>query len=394
MGFISELIGIPLGWIMWLIYTLVKNYGVAIAIFTVIVRFLLFPISVKQQKSSAAMAAFSPKLEKLKKQYANNPNKLQEEQMKLYSEEGINPMASCLPMFIQLFILYGVFDVVYRPITHILRVGKDVIAKATEITANISVNDHLVYGSEKFFSNRPELYIVEAVKTYPEYFQEFPDLVEKVTAFNNHLFGFINLGSIPNSVFAEGTVWNASSIGLLLIPILSGVIQLVLTFYQTAKQKKLNPEAAQQMASMNLMLYAMPIFSVWIAFSYPAGIGFYWVMSSIVGFIQSVILHKVYTPEYVAKLIEKDKEKRKRKNRPNFMEKYNQMMQEQMAQQNGTAAAVKNNRMASAGIKDDGTVPERLSKAQSKEYERKIIAEARRRQAEKYGDEYIEDDKD
>ena len=111
MGFISELIGYPLGWIMWAVYALVKNYGVAILIFTFIVRLILFPLSVKQQKSTAAMAAFQPKLDKLKKQYANNPNKLQEEQMKLYAEENINPMASCLPMFLQLFFLYGVFDV-------------------------------------------------------------------------------------------------------------------------------------------------------------------------------------------------------------------------------------------------------------------------------------------
>lgn len=103
MGFISELIGYPLGWIMWAVYALVKNYGVAILIFTFIVRLILFPLSVKQQKSTAAMAAFQPKLDKLKKQYANNPNKLQEEQMKLYAEENINPMASCLPMFLQLF---------------------------------------------------------------------------------------------------------------------------------------------------------------------------------------------------------------------------------------------------------------------------------------------------
>lgn len=103
MGFISELIGYPLGWIMWAVYALVKNYGVAILIFTFIVRLILFPLSVKQQKSTAAMAAFQPKLDKLKKQYANNPNKLQEEQMKLYAEENINPMASCLPMFYSCF---------------------------------------------------------------------------------------------------------------------------------------------------------------------------------------------------------------------------------------------------------------------------------------------------
>ena len=72
MGFISELIGYPLGFIMWLMYLITHNYAVAIILFTLITKILLFPLSVKQQKSSAAMTAFQPKLEKLKKQYGNN----------------------------------------------------------------------------------------------------------------------------------------------------------------------------------------------------------------------------------------------------------------------------------------------------------------------------------
>ncbi|MGN0666236.1 MAG: YidC/Oxa1 family membrane protein insertase [Huintestinicola sp.] len=393
MGKISELIGIPLGWVMYLIYQLVKNYGISIAIFTVIVRMLMFPISVKQQKSTAAMAAFSPKLEKLKKQYANNPNKLQEEQMKLYSEEGINPMASCLPMFLQLFLLYGVFDVVYRPMTHILRISNDVLLKLKEITAAIEINGVPVY-AENNLKTRPELFIVDAMKNYPEAFSEFPDALSKINEFDNMLFGSINLGSIPNTVFAEGTVWNAGTVGLMLIPIISGVIQLAMTIYSTQKQKKLNPSAAQQMGSMNIMMYGMVLFSVWMAYSFPAGIGFYWIMSSLVGFLQNIILNKVYTPEYVAKLIEKDKAKRKKNNKPGLMEKYNEMIKEQMDKNNAAEAAVQRNRIASSGIKKDEDGNDiKLSKSQAKEYERKIIAEARRRQAEKYGDEYIDDDK-
>ena len=135
MGFISELIGYPLGFVMWAIYQVFKNYGVSILLFTLVTRLVLFPLSVKQQKSSAAMVAFSPKLEKLKKQYANNPQKLQEEQMKLYAEEDINPMASCLPMIPQLLFLYGIFDVVYRPLTHILHITKAEVAALKEIAA-------------------------------------------------------------------------------------------------------------------------------------------------------------------------------------------------------------------------------------------------------------------
>ncbi len=390
----SEIIGIPLGWVMWLMYQITHNYAWSIILFTLVTKILLFPLSVKQQKSSAAMAAFQPKLEKLKKQYANNQQKLQEEQMKLYSEEGINPMASCLPLFIQFPILYGIFDVVYRPMTHILRIGKDAVAQAKIITEGIfTANGGAV---PSYFTMRPEIYIVKEVQKNPAAFAEmnaqFPDFVDKVTNFSNKLFGIVDLGDIP-TIHPEA--WNAAAIILILIPIMSGIVQLGMTIYMQIRNKKMNPDAPS-MAGMNLMLYFMPLFSVWIAFKYPAGIGFYWTMSSIFSFIQSIVLYHVYTPEYVASLVEKDKQKRKKKNRPNMMERYQQMMEEQMAQQNGGSNGRSASKAVTAKVSDDEDAsPEvKISRSKQKEYEKMIIREARRKQAEKYGDEFIDDDED
>ncbi|WP_462365322.1 YidC/Oxa1 family membrane protein insertase, partial [Ruminococcus callidus] len=103
--FLYDLCGKPFGWIMRLIYDLVDNYALAILLFTIFTKLILFPISYKQQKNSAKMQRFNPKLEKLRKKYNDDPKKMQEEQMKLYQEENINPGASCLPMFLQSFIL-------------------------------------------------------------------------------------------------------------------------------------------------------------------------------------------------------------------------------------------------------------------------------------------------
>ncbi len=388
----SEIIGYPLGWVMWLMYQITHNYAWSIVFFTLITRIILFPLSVKQQKSAAAMAAFQPKLEKLKKQYGNNQQKLQEEQMKLYSEEGINPMASCLPLLIQFPILYGIFDVVYRPLTHILRVGEDAIADATNITKDIFEAGGGTVPA--YFQARPEIYIVKEVQKNPAAFSDmtaqFPDFVEKVTNFNNKLFGIVDLGDIPT---LRPEVWNAAAIVLLMIPFMSGLIQIIMTVYSQIRSKKLNPDAPS-MGSMNLMLYIMPIFSVWIAFKYPAGIGFYWTVSSLLGFIQSIILYHVYTPEYVASLVEKDKQKRKKKKRPNMMERYQQLIEEQNAAQNG--GTKHSSGAVTAKISDDeNDSPEvKLSRAKQKEYEKMIIREARRRQAEKYGEEFIDDDSD
>lgn len=385
----SEIIGFPLGLIMWLMYKITHNYAWSIIFFTLITKILLFPLSVKQQKSAAAMSAFQPKLEKLKKQYANNQQKLQEEQMKLYSEEGINPMASCLPLFIQFPILYGIFDVVYRPISHIIRANKDVIEQAKKICQNIFTADGGTVPA--YFTARPEIYIVKEIQNNPAAFAEMnnPEFVNSVSEFNNKLFGIVDLGDIP-TIHPE--VWNTAAVILLMIPILSGVIQLFMTIYNQIRSKKMNPDAPN-MAGMNVMFYVMPLFSVWIAFKYPAGIGFYWTMSSLFSCIQSVILYKIYTPEYVASLVEKDKQKRKKKSRPGIMERYQKLMEEQMAQQNGGSAAQKPKSGAvTAGVNSDEEPEVKISKSKQKEYERMLIREARRRQAEKYGEEFIDED--
>lgn len=384
MGIISEIIGYPLGWIMWLIYQVCHNYAFSIVIFTLITKIIMFPLSVKTQKSTAAMQAMQPKLEKLKKQYGNNQEKLQEATMQLYNDEGVNPMASCLPMFIQFPILYGIFDVVYRPITHILRVNKDVIKEVTEIVKNMS------YGAEKHFSVRPELYILQAVKEQPGAFSDYPELVEAVTGFQNTLFG-ADLGATPSF---RPEVWDKAAIILFIIPILSGVFQLIMSIYSQIRQKKMSGgEANPAMGSMTLMLYVMPIFSVWIAYSFPAAIGFYWVMSSMFGLIQQIVLNNVYTPEYVGKLLEKDRLKRKNSKKKGVMERYQQLLAEQMEAQNGSKSSSGNT--VKAKVSDDDEVTEvKLSKSKQKEYERMLIREARRRQAEKYGDEYTEDDDD
>ncbi|MDE6710133.1 MAG: YidC/Oxa1 family membrane protein insertase, partial [Oscillospiraceae bacterium] len=367
-----ELIGEPLGWIMWLFYQITHNYAWSIVFFTLVTKILLFPLSVKQQKSTAAMTAFQPKLEKLKKQYANNQQKLQEEQMKLYAEEGINPMASCLPLFIQFPLLYGIFDVVYRPIYHILRTGKPAIKAATDIAREIFTRDGGTVPT--YFEYRPEIYIIKELQKDPSAFaamnEQYPDFVEKVSEFNNKLFGIVDLGDIPT---LHPEIWNTAAVILLIIPIMSGVIQLFMTIYNQIRNKKMNPDAPS-MAGMNVMLYVMPLFSVWIAFKYPAGIGFYWTMSSLFSCIQSMLLYKIYTPEYVASLVEKDKAKRKKKARPNMMERYQQLMEEQMAQQNGgtrQAPAKTSGIAVSSAADEEEDKPEvKLSKSKQKEYER------------------------
>ena len=104
MGFIGEIIGVPLGYIVWFIYQIIQNYALSIVIFTILLKLVLIPMAIKQQKSSARMSAFQPYIQNINKKYAKNPSKKNEEMQKLYMEHKINPAAGCLPMLVPMIV--------------------------------------------------------------------------------------------------------------------------------------------------------------------------------------------------------------------------------------------------------------------------------------------------
>ena len=234
LGPIGELLGKPLGWIMYWIYEVVNNYGFSIIIFTLLTKIILLPISYKQQLGTVRMQALNPKLSKLRKQYANNQQKLAEEQQKLYAEEGVNPMGSCLPLIISMIILYGVLDVVYRPLSHILRISSGTLEKAKDI-----IEASGLAKGDKSFTSRPELSILKYVKENPDLFSDMgSDFVDKVSNFKNTFLG-VDLGVIPT---IHPDTWSKAAVALVMIPIISGLVQLLFTIYSQYKSKKMNPD--------------------------------------------------------------------------------------------------------------------------------------------------------
>lgn len=376
MDFLYDLCGKPFGWIMRLIYDWVDNYAFAILLFTIFTKLILFPISYKQQKNSARMQRVNPKMEKLRQKYKDDPKKMQEEQMKLYQEENVNPGASCLPMFLQFFILFGILDVVYKPLSYILKMKDSVISSAFEVVQKI--NPEL---AKQGTSLRRELTILTAHHSDASAFQSVlgDNLSAKISEFYDKfsLFG-INLGEIPTW---HPDTWNAAAIGLFMIPVLSGALQLALTIYMQISQKKRNP-GAPNMGCMNIMLYAMPIFSVWFAFQVPAGVGFYWVCSSFFSLIQSIGLNCYFTPARIEKICEQETKKNAKK----YANGKKSFMQRMMDAQQGMD--VQNQREKYAEETKD------MSRSELNKYNQQVLKEARKRLAEKYGDTYDENESD
>lgn len=383
MNALYDLIGIPLGYLMSGIYKLIPNYAIAIIVFTLVTKIILFPMSYKTQKSAARMQLLQPKLQKLQKSFSNNPTRLQEEQQKLYQEEGLNPMGSCLPAFIQMFLLFGVIDVVYKPITHILHISKPVRKAAIEKASELAVQFKDVNGGNPIQSNnlRNELLTMEALDKHSADFssigENFRQVVTEFTE-NFTIFG-ANLGKVPT---LHPETWNFEAVVLCAIPFLAGLAQLLTSFYSMHHQKKTNPTAQAGGGCMTAMMLLSPLMSIWFAFELPAGIGFYWIWSALFSFLVTFGLNLYFTHDKVVAINEKEKEKariyaEKHPEKKTFMQR---MLEQQAAleAQNGGAANVSG---------------EKLSRSELNKVNRDAINEARKRMADKYGDLY-DDSKD
>ena len=339
-----HILGVPLGWVMKFIYGFIQNYGLSIIVFTILVKLLMLPMAVKQQKSQAKMAVVQPQMLELQKRYANNQQKLQEELAALYAREGYNPTSGCLTLFIQFPIIMGLYDVIYKPLTHVLALGSETLTKATEIATSLGLLP------EKLYSAEP--YIISAVQNDPAAFEALgADIVSKIQNFDMYFLG-INLGDTPTMAF------NA----LLLIPILSFASQMLMTVisFRNNNTGSDNPS----MAGMKATMYMMPFLSAWICFSVPAGVGMYWIVSSVLSLLQMVILNKFYNPKEMAEKARIESERRR------------ELEKAERARRREEAKA--------------GEVEAKRKALSQKEINRQKLAEARRRDAEKYGEVYVE----
>ncbi len=376
-----DIVGVPFGYLMSFIYSIFGNYAVAIIVFTIVTKILLFPVSYKTQKNAARMQLLNPKLEKLRKSYANNQQKLQEEQQKLYQHEGVNPMGSCGPALIQMLLLFGVIDVVYKPVTHILHISKSVRTAAVEVASKVS---EAAGGKAITMNNlRCELLTMEQMKGHESEFSALGEnFASKVAELSERFTVFgANLGQTPT---LHPETWTREAVILALIPFAAGISQLLVSVYSQIHQKKTNPNMQGGGCMMGMMIF-MPVWSIWLAFTLPAGIGFYWIWSSLFSFIITFALNQYFTPERTEEINAKEREKariyaEKHPGKKTFMQK---LMEQQQA-------AIEEEQKR-ARVNANG---EKMSRSEANKADRAKLAEARKRMAEKYGDDYNADNND
>ena len=278
---ILYILGVPLGYVMEWIYNLIPNYGWDIIIFTIVIRLLSIPLQLNQQKSMAKMAAFQPMIADIQKKYKNKPEKQQEELLKLQQEYGYKPTAGCMPMLVNFLVMFGVIEVVYRPLQRIFHIGADALTAAGEALTTLGISFTTVTRDTNIIAQ-----VIAGESTVTSCFT--PDQVSTITEFGQHMDFFgIDLTRVPQYSLA------AENLPLLIFPVLAIVTMFISTHIS------MKASGQQMQGSMKLTMYMMPLMYLFFCFTVPCAFSLYYVVSNILMTVQSIIMKKIYDPEKV-----------------------------------------------------------------------------------------------
>lgn len=321
---IREILAIPFGWALHFLFSINLDYIISLVLITLIVRLLLLPTSVKQQKNSAKQMRLQAKVNKIRAKYAGNNSrenqmKISEETQELYKREGFNPSAQgCAPLVITLVVMMGLYGAIYAPISKVVGVSDaELEAMKTAYTAIQEVEDSDDSSKKTNNEYRIELEILgdfDEIAEYIENDKELSSVVssDTITTIREFIKDFkifgIDLTATPSEEFKENKDYVIA-----LIPVLAGISALLTSLYTYLKQRKTNPEMASNPA-MGCMTFTSPLISVVFAWTLPAGIGFYWIISGLLSFIQTVVLGIALKPPVIIadQMIDETVERRSR----------------------------------------------------------------------------------
>ena len=307
---------VPFAWLTRLFYTWTGSYGVALILFTLIVKLVLLPFQLKSKKSMLRMGRMNSKVQEIQKKYANNKERQQQEIADLYAREGVNPMSGCLWSFLPFPILIALYYIIRTPLRYFMSLSNEVIAKITELAVSLGY----VSGASGQASAYDQIYLAKFIHDNWSSFEgKFDGLIDL-----NYNFLSMDLSAVPKDLFSQFPSGGWPVIGIMLMPLISAALQ----FLMTRISMKTNGNSNMN-GSSKAMLYMMPLMTVWMGYILPAALCVY-------SCLQELFLNKHFN-----KLLDReetDKERQKREARYAKMqaarENYNRQL-EQQAQSKG-----------------------------------------------------------
>ena len=358
----------PFAWLLLFFYNLFNSYGVALILFAIVVKLILFPVTLKQKKSMIQTTMLSGKMQQLQKQYGKDRERYNLEIQKLYEREKVNPMGGCLWSLIPMVVLILLYSIIRYPLTYFMGMSDDQIQTlATQLNwSEVAVSSGWVTAAvmekaENLFQNGAynQLYLLSLVTRDNLTSLQSATGAEGLFVMNFQFLG-IDLSKIPNWRF-----WldGLKSIGLFILPLVSVAVSFLSMKVSMATNQMNKQEENKQMDQTNkMMMWMMPLMSLWIGFTVPAGLSVYWITQYFVTMIQEVICGKMLKKDYEAarqaaeKREAEEKEEEKRRKEEARLERQRRIEEEK-----------KNKGKKKPKKKDDEPEHEGINKADSRE---------------------------
>ena len=268
------ILGVPLGYVMEWIYKLIPNYGWDIILFTLLINIVKIPLQLNQQKSMAKMSAFQPMIADIQKKYKDKPEK-----QKLQQDFGYNPMSGCAPMLINFLVMFGVIEVVYRPLQRIFHISAAAINAAGDALTALGISFTTVTRDTNIIAQ-----VIAGESTVTSAFTA--DQLSTITEFGQHMDFFgIDLTRVPQYNLS------ADNLPLLIFPVLAIVTMFISTHIS------MKASGQQMQGSMKLTMYMMPLMYLFFCFTVPCAFSLYYVISNIIMTVQTQIMRKIYDPD-------------------------------------------------------------------------------------------------
>ena len=316
----------PFAWLLLFFYNLFNSYGLALILFAIVVKIILFPVTLKQKKSMIQTTMLSSRMQQLQKQYGKDRERYNLELQKLYEKENVNPMGGCLWSLVPMIVLILLYNIIRYPLVYFMGLSADQIQTlATQLdwsnvaVANGWVAEAVMEKAEGLFQNGAynQLYLLSLVTN-----ENLASLQSAVGADGLFVMNFqflgIDLSKIPSWRF---WVDGLNSIKLFILPIISVCVSFLSMKVSMATNQMNSQTDNKQVDSTNrMMLWMMPLMSLWIGFSVPAGLSVYWITQYFVTMVQEVICGRMLKKDYEAareaaakrEAEEKEEEKRRK----------------------------------------------------------------------------------
>ena len=306
---------VPFAWLTRLFYTWTGSYGVALILFTLLVKLVLLPFQLKSKKSMLRMNRMQGKIKDIQTRYANNKEKQQQEMADLYAREGVNPMSGCLWSFIPFPILIALYYIIRTPLRYFMSLSQTVIEEITALAVSLG------YAAEA--SGQAAAYEqIYLAKFIHEHWADFDGKFAGLIDLDYNFLG-MDLSSVGKDLFSQFPSGGWPVIGILILPLISAALQFLMTQISMKANGNANANGASK-----AMIYMMPLMTVWMGYILPAALCVYWICNAGFSCIQELFLNKHFNK--ILDREETDKEREKREKRYAKMqaarENYNQQL--------------------------------------------------------------------